>query len=66
MTMTIHLGELGGAGGVGFLLFRSTAEEVAKWKGKEMGFGKVPLRYRFREELFDKVSLSRHVTVTLH
>jgi len=34
-----------------------TGEEITKWKERMMRVGEIPLRYRFREELIDKVSL---------
>jgi hypothetical protein len=58
MSLTTHLGTLSEVNGDWqFHLFRLTGEEIAKWKERMMRVGEIPLRYRFREELIDKVSL---------
>jgi hypothetical protein len=59
MSLTIHLRELNKlAARKGYKVFKSTDEEVAEWKRKADATGRIPLRYFFREELFDKVSRS--------
>jgi hypothetical protein len=66
MSLTIHLYELDKVDeNNGFRLFKPTDEHVAKWKGKMTTVGAMPLRYYFRKDLFDEVSISFCIFVTI-